>query len=57
MASITDQFPDNVPGQFYVDTNCIACDTCVGIAPRHFRLTENFDHAIVIAQPVTASES
>ena len=56
MANKSDHFPDNAPGRFYVDSNCIACDTCVGIAPRHFRLTDNFDHAIVYLQPTTEVE-
>jgi ferredoxin len=53
MAHYDHRFPDNTPGLFYVDDNCIACDTCVGIAPAYFRLTANYDHAIVVSQPTT----
>lgn len=56
MANFDDRFPDNVPGNYFVDSNCIACDTCVGIAPRHFTLTQNYDHAIVVLQPKTEKE-
>ncbi|NDC83454.1 ferredoxin [bacterium] len=53
MASIEYRFSDNISGPFYVDSNCIACDTCVGIAPQCFRLTSDYDHAIVVGQPVS----
>jgi ferredoxin len=56
MAQLELRFSDNSPGLFYVDSNCIACDTCVGIAPRHFRLTSDYDHAIVVQQPQTEKE-
>ena len=56
MAQLELRFSDNSPGLFYVDSNCIACDTCVGIAPRHFRLTNDYDHAIVTHQPHTEKE-
>jgi ferredoxin len=56
MAQLELRFPDNSPGQYYVDSNCIACDTCVGISQTHFRLTSNYDHAIVIAQPRTPND-
>lgn len=52
MASVECRFDDNVPGALYVDSNCIACDTCVGIAPGLFKLTDDFDHAVVTKQPV-----
>ncbi|NBV82874.1 ferredoxin [bacterium] len=53
MAQFELRFNDNAAGTYYVDSNCIACDTCVGIAPNHFRLTTTHDHAIVVAQPQT----
>ena len=45
------RFEDNCEGKFYVDQDCIACDTCVGISPKHFALTPNYSHAIVCKQP------
>lgn len=44
-------YSDNVFGHYYVDADCIACDTCHTIAPTHFQLTDDSDHAIVICQP------
>lgn len=50
------RFSDNVAGRYYVDEDCISCDTCAGFAPSHFRLTETHDHAIVYMQPKTDAE-
>ena len=49
-------YEDNVPGQFYVNTECIACDTCKDMAPGHFKLTDDYDHAFVFEQPQTEKE-
>ncbi len=57
MTSVEDIYPDNVPGLYFVDTNCISCDTCTGIAKHHFKLTDDFDHAIVFKQPTTPDET
>lgn len=51
MADITLRYEDNVDGAFYVDKNCIACDTCAGVAPEHFVLSEDMSHALVFFQP------
>ncbi len=56
MADFTSKQPENVPGVFFVDTTCIACDTCVGMAPDHFRLTPKQSHAFVYHQPVSADQ-
>ncbi|MBT5953146.1 ferredoxin [bacterium] len=47
---------ENVSGQYFVDSECIACDTCCGIAALHFKLTEDWDHAYVCKQPDSAKE-
>ena len=49
-------YPDNTPGHFFVDQTCIACDTCVGIAPAHFALTDDCAHAFVTTQPSTDTD-
>ena len=49
-------YSDNKKGHFYVHDACIACDTCTQIAPDHFKLTEDFDHAYVNNQPIKATE-
>ena len=33
VARLADRVPQNVPGDFFVDASCIACDTCRRIAP------------------------
>jgi len=49
MARLADRLPDNVSGEFYVDSSCIDCDTCRQVAPATFG--EASDHAFVHAQP------
>ncbi|NDD66356.1 ferredoxin [bacterium] len=51
MASHDARLSDNVPGPWFVDDSCIACDTCVGLAPAYFKLTSDDRHAYVWAQP------
>ncbi len=51
MANYARRYVENVGGSFYVDQDCTACDTCVSIAPLHFRLTSTSDHAFVTMQP------
>ena len=36
MANPKKRVPQNVPGDFFVDSTCIDCDTCRQIAPRVF---------------------
>jgi len=33
MADPTAKLPENVPGRYYVDTQCIDCDVCRDVAP------------------------
>jgi glyoxylase-like metal-dependent hydrolase (beta-lactamase superfamily II)/ferredoxin len=49
MATPSARLPDNVPGEFYVDSTCIDCDTCRRVAPAVF--DEGPGHSIVGAQP------
>ncbi len=51
MASLARSYPDNAPGDFYVDRTCIDCDACRRIAPSVFE--EASDHSFVRAQPVS----
>ena len=55
MASAALRLPDNVPGDFFVDSTCIDCDACRQIAPGIF--TEDGDASIVHRQPVTDDET
>ena len=36
MADVANKFPQNVPGRFYVDDQCIDCDLCRETAPANF---------------------
>ena len=51
MADKQKKFEENLPGRFYVDKECIACDACVLSAPDHFGMHAEDGHAFVIKQP------
>jgi glyoxylase-like metal-dependent hydrolase (beta-lactamase superfamily II)/ferredoxin len=54
MANIKKQVPENVPGEFFVDSTCIDCDTCRQIAPQTF--AEAAATAYVHRQPAGAAD-
>jgi glyoxylase-like metal-dependent hydrolase (beta-lactamase superfamily II)/ferredoxin len=54
MASLDQKYPDNSPGDFYVDRTCIDCDACRRIAPAVFG--QAADHSYVTRQPVSEEE-
>jgi glyoxylase-like metal-dependent hydrolase (beta-lactamase superfamily II)/ferredoxin len=54
MANISKRFPENVPGELFVDSTCIDCDTCRQLAPETFE--DAGDHSFVYAQPHTAEQ-
>jgi ferredoxin len=56
VADKTAKFSENVPGQFYVDDQCIACDACVVEAPGFFEMNDEDGHAFVKKQPETSSD-
>lgn len=56
MADKDDKFPDNVPGKFYVDRECIFCDVCVQAAPNNFAASESGCHDYVYKQPENETE-
>ena len=55
MANLKLAYPDNVSGNFFVDTTCIDCDLCRQIAPSVFK--EASDHSFVFRQPESNSET
>ncbi|HEY6122706.1 MAG TPA: MBL fold metallo-hydrolase [Pyrinomonadaceae bacterium] len=55
MASVQKRLPENVPGDFFVDTSCIDCDACRQIAPNTFK--DAGDYSIVYHQPETVEQS
>ena len=54
MASIAQRLAENVPGDFYVDSTCIDCDTCRRIEPRVF--VEGDGYSYVGRQPAREEE-
>jgi glyoxylase-like metal-dependent hydrolase (beta-lactamase superfamily II)/ferredoxin len=55
MASLQQRLPENVPGDFFVDSTCVDCDTCSQLAPGIFR--DHGDQCSVHHQPQTADET
>jgi ferredoxin len=56
MADLTGRLPQNAPGPWYVDSNCIDCDLCRETAPSVFRRDEDGGYSIVFHQPETEDE-
>jgi glyoxylase-like metal-dependent hydrolase (beta-lactamase superfamily II)/ferredoxin len=54
MANLKKQVPESVPGDFFVDSTCIDCDTCRQIAPQVFG--EAAETAFVHRQPQANDE-
>ncbi len=55
MANVLERLPQNVSGDFYVDSSCIDCDTCSQLAPAIFR--NHGEQCSVHHQPQTESET
>ncbi|HEY6802116.1 MAG TPA: MBL fold metallo-hydrolase [Pyrinomonadaceae bacterium] len=55
MASIQHRLPENVPGDFFVDSSCIDCDTCSQLAPGIFH--DHGEQCSVHHQPETEAET
>lgn len=56
MANTDAKLPDNVPGEFYVDDQCIDCDACRAAAPDNFSRNEAKGYSYVSRQPANAEE-
>ena len=56
MADKTNKLPENVPGAFYVDDQCIDCDACRETAPEFFRRNDDKGYSFVYRQPTTPEE-
>ena len=48
----------NVPGPYYVTQDCIACDACILVAEKHFKINEEESpaYAYVCRQPQNQQE-
>jgi ferredoxin len=56
MAAHSQRRPDNAPGSFYVNGQCISCAACWKLAPRHLTSHPVQTYAYVGRQPVTEAE-
>lgn len=55
MANLALRLPENIPGDFFVDSTCIDCDACRQIAPKTF--IDAGDVSIVQQQPAGEEET
>ena len=56
MADREDKNTENVPGKFYVDSQCIDCDLCRETAPNNFTRAEDQGYSYVCKQPENDEE-
>jgi ferredoxin len=56
MAELKDKLPDNTPGKFYVDRQCIDCDVCRDTSPSNFTRNDENGYSYVYKQPETPEE-
>ena len=49
--------PENVPGKYYVDEECIDCDLCREEAPKNFTRQEDEGYSYVYKQPENEEEA
>ena len=57
MALLSDKLPDNNPGKYYVDHECIDCDVCRETAPANFTRHDDNGYSYVYKQPETPEET
>jgi ferredoxin len=56
MADREDKNSENIPGKFYVDSQCIDCDLCRETAPANFTRAEDEGYSYVFKQPENDEE-
>jgi len=56
MADKDSRLPQNAPGPWFMDSNCIDCDLCRETAPSVFRRDEENGNSYVYHQPETEEE-
>lgn len=56
MANKNSKFKENIPGRYYVDDSCIACDACCIEAPKFFAMNDDDGHAFVKLQPLSTED-
>jgi len=56
MADKSQKQPENIPGSWYVDVNCIDCDVCRETAPNNFTQQTDKGYSYVYKQPENDQE-
>ncbi|MFH1873745.1 MAG: ferredoxin [Pseudomonadota bacterium] len=56
MANVDDKVPENVPGRYYVDSQCIDCSLCINTAEANFAQNEDAGYVYVSKQPASDEE-
>jgi ferredoxin len=56
MASLADRHPENAPGAFYTDSQCIDCDLCRQTAPDFFDRNADGGYTFIKKQPANDEE-
>jgi ferredoxin len=56
MADREKRWPDNVPGTYFVDEQCIDCDACRTEAPDNFTRNDEHGYSYVYKQPSNPDE-
>jgi ferredoxin len=56
VADPNDRVSENVPGTYYVDSNCIDCDVCRDTAPDNFTRSDDNGYSFVYKQPQASDE-
>ena len=54
--TFSNRLPQNVPGRFYVDDQCLDCDLCRETAPTVFRRDDEMGVAYIYHQPESEDE-
>ena len=54
VADPSSRWPENAPGPWYVDEQCIDCEVCRDTAPTVFARRDPGGYSYVAAQPATA---
>jgi len=56
LADPNESVPENAPGTYYVDSNCIDCDVCRDTAPDNFTRSDKNGYSFVYKQPENDEE-
>jgi ferredoxin len=56
MADVANKYPENAPGKYYVDNQCIDCDLCRETAPDNFKRNDDGGYSVVYKQPASPDE-